>query len=153
MIQVEITLARPLDAGRVAAVMGQANDALRWLPRVHSRAQEVMFAGEMIDAGWVKVARDEADIVGFIAVRNDEIHSLYLRSDMQGKGIARLLVEESKLHRKHLGLWSFEANARASRFYRAAGFREMTRSDGSANDVGLPDIRFEWQAAWQKEGM
>ena len=152
MTLVEIANARALDAGGVAAVMGQANDAHRWLPRVHSRAQEVMFVGEMIDAGWVKVARDDTGIVGFIALHEDEIHGLYLRPQMQGRGIARKLVDGSKEQRKRLGLWSFQANVRASRFYRMAGFREVAQSDGQTNDVGLPDIRFEWQAAWQKDG-
>ena len=41
-------------------------------------------------------------------------------------------------------LRSGQANLRASRFYRAAGFIEVARSDGAGNDFGLPDVRFEW---------
>tara|TARA_R110002049_G_scaffold23781_6_gene84711 strand:+ start:102953 stop:103417 length:465 start_codon:yes stop_codon:yes gene_type:complete len=143
--QVVIHPARVLDAGAVGAVMGKAMDAQPWLPRVHSRAQDVAHVGAMIDAGWVKVARLEDDIVGFLARAGSEIHALYLHPAAQGRGIARRLLQEAKATRTHLGLWSFQANARAARFYRRAGFAEVTRTNGLRNDQRLPDIRFEWQ--------
>ena len=61
-IEVEIGPARVLDAGTLGALMGQANDALSWLPRVHSGAQDIMFVGDMVDAGWVRVARAEGRV-------------------------------------------------------------------------------------------
>ncbi|MFD2740822.1 GNAT family N-acetyltransferase [Sulfitobacter aestuarii] len=141
----QIGPARVLDAGRVAEVMGQANDRLAWLPRLISRAEELHLVGGMIDQGWVEVARGEDGIVGFLAREAREIHGLYLLPYAQGRGIARRLMDSAKAQSDNLGLWSFEANARATRFYRRAGFVEVRRSDGNGNDVGLPDIRFEWQ--------
>ncbi len=137
--------AHALDAGTLADVMARANAGLRWLPRVHSGAEEIATLGDMIDAGWVEVARQKGVIVGFLSRREAEIHGLYLHPVAQGKGIARALMQNAKRARDDLGLWSFEANARASRFYRKASFVEIMRSDGSGNDFGLPDIRFEWQ--------
>jgi len=137
--------ARPLDAGAVAAVMGAATDAQPWLPRIYSRAQDIMHAGDMIDAGWVNVAKHGETIIGFIARGETEIHALYLHPAAQGRGIARHLLDAAKGATGRLGLWSFEANARAARFYRKAGFIEVTRTCGAGNDAGLPDIRFEWQ--------
>ena len=140
-----IAPARALDAGKLAEIMRAANDRFGWLPVVFSRAQEIRYLGDMIDAGWVQVARLEGVLAGFLARRDAEIHALYLRPQMQGRGIARALLGEAKEASGHLGLWTYEANARATRFYRKAGFREVARSDGSGNEVGLPDIRFEWQ--------
>lgn len=137
--------ARVLEAGRLGTLMGDTNRRLPWLPKVHSGAQDIAHVGRMIDAGWVTVAHGADGILGFLARDGSEIHALYLRSEMQGRGIARRLMASAQEQSDRLGLWSFEANARASRFYRKAGFREVARSDGSANDVGLPDIRFEWQ--------
>ncbi|AXI48774.1 N-acetyltransferase [Sulfitobacter sp. SK012] len=125
--------------------MGQANDRLVWLPRSFSGAQDIMFAGDMIDTGWVRVARVEGAVVGFLARCGAEVHGLYLLPQMQGRGIARALMTEAQRTCDTLGLWSYEANSRASRFYRKAGFVEVSRSAGATNDVGLPDIRFEWQ--------
>ena len=144
MIGLEIGPARVLDAGTLGAVMGAANDRLSWLPRVQSRAEDIHHVGSMVDAGWVTVARQEGQILGFIACDGAEVHGLYLRPEVQGKGVARALMDHVKSARAKLGLWSYEANARATRFYKKAGFAETARSEGARNDVGLPDIRFEW---------
>ncbi len=141
---VRILPARPLDAGAVGDVLSCANDALPWLPRIHSRAEEVMFAGDMIDAGWVHVARQGPEIVGFMARARTEIHALYLTPGAQGLGIGRALLSQAKTACDRLGLWSYQANARAARFYARAGFAEVARTDGAGNDARLPDIRFEW---------
>ena len=143
-MQFEIRPAQSLDAGGVGAVMGQANDAFDWLPRVHSRAQEVGFASQMINAGWVEVVRQGGMVKGFLAREGAEIPGLYLHPDLQGRGIARLLIDRAKRAQPHLGLWVFQANARAQHIYRRAGFHEVARTQGHGNDAGLPDIRFEW---------
>jgi GNAT superfamily N-acetyltransferase len=141
---VRIVPARVLDAGAVGAVMAEANAALPWLPPVFSGAQDVRHAGDMIEAGWVKVARQQDEIVGFIARAGQEIHGLYLHPLAQGQGIARHLLDTSKAVCNQLNLWTYQANARAMEFYRAAGFVEVARGDGSGNEAGLPDVRLEW---------
>ena len=143
--ELTIAPARALDAGRLSDVMACANAQHEWLPQAHSRAEEIGVLGDMIEVGWVQVARTDEAVVGFLVRRNAEIHGLYLHPKVQGKGIGRRLINVAKDHRDHLGLWSFAANARASRFYRQAGFVEVMRSDGADNEFGLPDVRFEWQ--------
>ncbi len=145
MSGIRIRPAQPLDAGRLAAVMGQANARHLWLPRLYSGAQEIMFVGDMIDAGWVRVAMTGDEVAGFLARKGTEIQALYLRPHLQGRGIARALMFDAKSDAQALGLWSFQQNARAARFYRKAGFRETARTDGAGNDARIPDIRFEWQ--------
>ena len=144
MTGVLIAPARSLDAGAVGDVLSSANDALPWLPRVHTRAEEIRFAGDMIDAGWVQVARQGPEVVGFLARAREEVHALYLAPDVQGQGIGTALLNHAKSACHRLGLWSFQANARAARFYARAGFAEVARTDGAGNDARLPDIRFEW---------
>ena len=141
---VEIGPARVLDAGRLGELMSNSIARLGWMPQLHSRAEDIHFVGQMIDAGWVRVARMDGWPLGFLALSDDEVHALYLQPELQGKGIARALVEDAKTGRDHLALWCIELNARAVRFYRKAGFVETRRTDGAANDAGLPDIRFEW---------
>ncbi len=144
-LSVSISPAQVLEAGRLAALMALANARLDWLPQVYSRAEEIHTLGDMIDAGWVDVAREAGKPAGFIARRGSEIHGLYLYPALQGKGVARQLMKSAQASSDTLALWSFVANARASRFYRKAGFTETARSDGAGNDFGLPDIRFEWK--------
>lgn len=144
-MSVEIDPARALDAGAVGAILSHATDAAAWLPRLYSRAEELGFAGEMIDAGWVQVARKQGKIAGFLARDGSEIHCLYLARDAQRQGLGQALLDKTKATEAHLGLWVYQDNTQAQRFYKAMGFVEVTRTDGTTNDVGLPDIRYEWR--------
>lgn len=144
MSDVIIRPARTLDAGKLAGIMGSANARLDWMPKLYSGAEEIMLVGDMIEAGWVRAACVDDVVAGFVARKGTEIHGLYLRPHMQGKGVARTLMNDAQRNAKKLGLWSYVANDRATRFYGKAGFAEVTRTDGAGNDARLPDIRFEW---------
>jgi len=142
--QIVIVPARTLDAGRLADMMGAANGRLDWLPKLYSGAEEIVMISGMIDAGWVRVAYVDDVLGGFIARKGTEIHGLCVAPAKEGTGVARKLVANAKRKAKMLGLWSYQANTRATRFYQKAGFKEITRTDGAGNDAYLPDIRFEW---------
>jgi GNAT superfamily N-acetyltransferase len=147
MSEISITFARSLDAGAVGSILSASNELMPWLPRVHSAAEEIKYAGEMIDAGWVKVASINGRIVGFIARHETEVYALYVLPEAQDKGVGTALLEDAKTSCEKLGLWSYEANGVASHFYGLRGFVEVERTDGSGNEAGLPDIRFEWTKA------
>jgi GNAT superfamily N-acetyltransferase len=144
MIDITITPARSLDAGAVGHILSVSNDLMPWLPRIHTAAEEIKYSGDMIDAGWVRVARAEGKIVGFIARHETEIYALYVLPEAQDKGVGTALIEDAKSVCDKLGLWSYEANGVASHFYGLRGFVETDRTDGSGNEAHLPDIRFEW---------
>jgi hypothetical protein len=44
-----------------------------------------------------------------------------------------------------LGLWTFQVNAPAIRFYLRHGFRIIRRTDGAGNEEREPDLRMEWR--------
>lgn len=144
MNAVMIRPAQSLDAGKLADILAAANRELEWLPQLYTSAEEINVIGDMIDAGWVRCAYVDGMLAGFIARKGTEIHALCLRPHLQGQGIARALMKDAKRNAKKLGLWSYQANDRATRFYEKAGFAEITRTDGAGNDAHLPDIRFEW---------
>lgn len=144
MSTITISQARTLDAGAVGHILSVSNDAMPWLPRMHSAAEEIMYAGDMIEAGWVRVAKQDGKVVGFIARWEGEVHALYVLPEAQDNGVGTALLEDAKAEADVLALWSYQANSPATRFYGLRGFKETTRTDGSENDAGLPDIRFEW---------
>ena len=144
MTDVIITSARPLDAGAIGHILSVSNDAMPWLPRLHSAAEEIMYAGDMIEAGWVKVAKREGKVVAFIARHSEQIHALYVLPDAQDEGVGTALLQDAKETCETLRLWSYQANGAAARFYGLRGFIEIERTDGNENDAGLPDILFEW---------
>jgi GNAT superfamily N-acetyltransferase len=144
MIEVTISPARPLDAGAIGHILSVSNDLMPWLPRVHTAAEEIKYSGDMIDAGWVRVARVNGRIVGFIARHESEIYALYVLPEVKDKGVGTALLKDAMEDCDRLGLWSYEANGFATHFYLHRGFKEVARTDGSGNEAGLPDIRYEW---------
>jgi len=145
--------ARPTDAGAVGAILSSFTDATPWMPRIHSRAEDLSFAGRMIDRNWVQVAVRDDGVCGFLARDGAEILALYVRSDARSQGVGAALIRQAQAVRDRLELATFQANLGAQRFYRAQGFVETRRSDGAHNDEGLPDVSFRWTATrHQDEG-
>ncbi len=136
--------ATPLDAGRVGAILSAWIDETPWMPRIHTRAEDIAHADMMVQRGWVTVSECET-ITGFLARDKDDIHALYIAPDARGQGIGTRLLADAMQHHDHLTLWTFQANTRAQAFYERHGFTETDRTDGAGNDEGLPDIRYQWQ--------
>ncbi|MGB3243339.1 MAG: GNAT family N-acetyltransferase [Sulfitobacter sp.] len=137
--------ARSTDAGRVGEILSEFVDTTPWMPRVHTRAQDIAHAGALIEKGWVIVAEKEGVVCGFAACDAHNLNALYVGSAWRGQGVGSTLLIHLQRSKPRLRLWTFEANERAQTFYRRHGFEEITRTQGAANDENLPDIRFEWQ--------
>ncbi|MBY5931808.1 GNAT family N-acetyltransferase [Tateyamaria omphalii] len=140
--------AKPTDAGAVGAILSGFIDGTTWMPRIHTRAEDLSFAGHMIERGWVTVAEQGGQIRAFSARNGADVHALYVDARAQGQGIGADLLAEMQAASDHLTLWTFETNTGAQRFYLRHGFVEVERTDGARNDEGLPDIRYDWH----KEG-
>ena len=145
MSAVMIRPARVLDAGKLGDILAAANKQLAWLPPLYTSAEEIMLIGDMIDAGWVRTAYVDDGLVGFIARKGTEVHALAVVPHMEGQGVGRAMMRDAQRKAKKLGLWSYQANDRATYFYERAGFVEILRTDGAGNEAHLPDIRYEWQ--------
>lgn len=139
-----IRAATPLDAGRVGAILSGFVDATPWMPRIHSRAEDVAHAGEMIDRGWVDVIC-LPEVAGFIARDGETVHALYIAAAAQGEGHGKALLDHAKANTDRLSLWTFSTNDGARRFYEREGFAPVDRTQGAGNDEGLPDIRYFWE--------
>ncbi|WP_147108619.1 GNAT family N-acetyltransferase [Tateyamaria sp. syn59] len=140
--------AQPTDAGAVGAILSAFIDGTPWMPRIHTRAEDLSFAGHMIEKGWVTVAEQGGAVQAFCARNGADVHALYVSDTAQGQGIGAQLLSRMQAATDHLTLWTFQANTGAQRFYLRHGFAEAERTDGSRNDEGLPDIRYDWH----KEG-
>lgn len=147
-MSVRLRPARPTDAGTLGEMMTEAVSDRPWKPRLHSGAEDIAHAGEMIERGWVTVAesRDGGSLLGFLAREGAYVHALFIAPAAQGCGIGRQLVSAAQAESPRLELWTFEANGRAKRFYERAGFAIVARGDGTSNAEGLPDIHYRWEA-------
>ncbi|MEM9580672.1 MAG: GNAT family N-acetyltransferase [Pseudomonadota bacterium] len=144
-MSVHLRPAQVMDAGRVGDLLTQFAASTQWMPKLHSAAEDLAHAEMLITRGWVTVAEAETGVVGFLARDQAEVHALYVAADQQGQGIGAMLLQDAQQARQDLGLWTFQANTGAQRFYLRHGFAEDHRTDGARNDEQLPDIRYVWR--------
>jgi RimJ/RimL family protein N-acetyltransferase len=125
--------------GGYRGLMPQAYlDSLDPARRLSRRIQSLRNA-DRSRSGCLVVADDDGMVAGFADVgqsRDDdaesgkvgEVFAIYLVPDCWGKGFGRELMAAALTHLARLGydqaiLWVLDTNARARRFYEAAGFR------------------------------
>jgi GNAT superfamily N-acetyltransferase len=135
------------DAGEVAELWLQSfRAALPTVRVVHTDDQVRGWIRNVIielQETWLINVGDE--IAGLMTLADGEIDQLYLAPSRRGQGLGDLLIAHAKAQRPDgLGLWTFQVNAPAVRFYTRHGFRETARTDGSQNEEQEPDIRLEW---------
>ena len=136
--------ARPTDAGRTGEILSAFIDDTDWMPRIHTRAEDLSFAADMIDRGWVSVAESRGRVVGFSARDAQMVHALYVDAGARGRGCGGALLMQMQEATDVLTLWTFQTNTRAQAFYRRHGFVEGERTNGARNDEGLPDLYMTW---------
>jgi len=105
----------------------------RWFTELLGSARET----------WV-AERDDA-VVGYLVLDPDWLDSLYVRPGATGQGIGAALLDLAKaLRPEGFGLWVFESNEPARRFYRRHGLVEVRRTDGRGNEEQAPDVEMAW---------
>lgn len=138
-----IDAAQPADAPQLALILSDWIDQTPWMPRLHSRDADRAHVTDLIRSGGVLTARRDGTPVGFLFERDCHLGALYLDPSERGKGLGKRLLDRLKEECDTIGLWTFEANEPARRFYEREGFRVIERTEGD-NPEGLPDIRMFW---------
>ncbi|MFF3412729.1 GNAT family N-acetyltransferase [Streptomyces sp. NPDC002742] len=93
---------------------------------------------------WVAVA--EGSVVGLLVLDGEELEQLYLDPSWRGRGVGDRFVDLAKQQRPDgLGLWTFQVNGPAQRFYERHGFVAVERTDGLRNEEREPDVRYVWR--------
>ena len=109
---------------------------------IHAWMREVVFPRRSI-----RIAQVGDEIVGFAARDGAWLEHLYLKPSWIGKGIGRelldVIVAEARMVTPVLRLYTFQCNTGARRFYERNGFTAVSFGDGSSNEEGEPDIRYE----------
>lgn len=94
---------------------------------------------------WVAVAG--GSVIGLLVLDGEELEQLYLDPSWRGRGVGDRFVELAKqLRPDGLGLWTFQVNRPARRFYERHGFLAVEYTDGLRNEEHEPDVRYAWQS-------
>lgn len=93
---------------------------------------------------WVAVA--EGSVIGLLVLDGEELEQLYLDPSWRGRGVGDRFMDLAKQQRPDgLGLWTFQVNGPAQRFYERHGFIAVEHTDGLRNEEHEPDVRYTWQ--------
>jgi GNAT superfamily N-acetyltransferase len=142
-----IRRARPEDAPAIAETFSASFETLlTFLPNLHTHDERRHFITESVPRDHeIWVAEDEGCVVAFAALGESTLGHLYVHPDFHGRGFGTALLDKTKEVRPGgFTLWTFPANERACRFYERRGLHPIEYGDGSGNEEGVPDVRYEW---------
>ena len=144
-MSIDVEAARPGDGPAIGAILSDWIDETSWMPRIHTKEQDLSHGSWLIEVCDVFVVRDQGHVAGFLARQGGDIQALYVANEARRSGIGSALIHRAMADLDMLELWTFQANHAAVQFYGRLGFAEDRRGDGSENDEKLPDIHMIWQ--------
>jgi chorismate mutase/GNAT superfamily N-acetyltransferase len=133
------------DAEAVTAVHLAARGEAAMPPGIHTDAEVGAWLGSRIGQDEVWVAELDGAVVGYARFTPTWLDDLYVAPDAARRGVGTALLDVAKAHRPGgFCLWVFETNVPARAFYARHGLVELERTDGSANEERMPDVRMAW---------
>jgi putative acetyltransferase len=116
-----LRLAKSSDAPICAAIVNSWIDNTKWMPRIHSPDLITQMIKDGIPIREFWVIGDP--VLGYLSfnVEAQQIMGLYVARP--GIGLGRALLEQVKLGKSYIKLWSHSANTAAHRFYLREGFK------------------------------
>ncbi len=117
---------------------------LPYLPDLHTPDEDFGFFRDRVFAECEVWVTQAGPIDGFIAFRAGWVDHLYVHPERHRQGLGKALLTLPIRTHAPLRLWVFQRNTAAIGFYRACGFREIERTDGSRNEEREPDLLMEW---------
>lgn len=89
------------------------------------------------------VCEDDARVVGFIAMLDNEVGAIFVSPKSQGRGIGRALMDHARAGRDDLLVDVFKANEIGRAFYDAYGFEII--GELVHEETGQPLLRMRWK--------
>ena len=117
--------------------------ALPGIAHPHAEAEDRAWIRGVFARQSVWLACDGEAVVGVASCDGEWLTQLYLLPAYTGQGIGTDLLVRILAETPALKLWTFARNAGARRFYERNGFVAVEFGDGSGNEEGEPDVRYE----------
>tara|TARA_B110000208_G_scaffold9886_1_gene12573 strand:- start:383 stop:829 length:447 start_codon:yes stop_codon:yes gene_type:complete len=143
-VKLEFKVGTGSDAVEISQMLEDWAEATSWIPQVHSALERADYGRWLLDHTKVTILRHEGQSVGFLALEDNIVQSLYIKDGFQRLGFGQAAMRYAQEQFNELRLWVFQANDGAQQFYQKMGFEALETSDGQDNDYGLPDILYFW---------
>jgi putative acetyltransferase len=114
-----------------------------FLQETHWRDMEPAVRHDLLPIADTWVVIEDGDMVAFMSVIGDLIGGLFTHPDHQGQGHGRSLIGVARERFDPVFVEVFEANDRALRFYRRAGFVDHERNIDPASGLPVLILRLE----------
>jgi len=143
MPTLKIRRASLVDAEEAAAVFSASFRSMDFVPKLHSEEEDRTFVRGLIANKETWLALVDGRIAGLACIDSDWLTHLYVHPDQQGHSVGHALFETVRLERpKGFQFWTFQANARARKFYERRGCEAVEFTDGRRNEERKPDMRY-----------
>ena len=116
-----------------------------FIPAEYWIENRTLMAEKYLPNAEVYVAEDKEDILGFIALIDNHIASIFVDSKKQGKGIGSLLLNYGKALRTELTLNVYQKNEKSVGFYSSKGFKTLSET------IDVPTGEKEFAMKWVKQ--
>ena len=135
-----LRLAKSSDAPTCSAIVNGWIDNTKWMPRIHPPDLIAQMIKDGIPNREFWVIGDP--VVGYLSfnVEAQQIMGLYVSHP--GIGLGKALLDQVKLGKSYIKLWSHSANTAAHRFYLREGFKIL--GNEKIGSDGIKEICFEW---------
>ena len=137
----QLRLADLTDASACSKIVNEWIDNTNWMPRLHSPEEIMKMIRLGIDEREFWVIGDP--VIGYLSLNPNVRQIMGLYVAVPGEGLGKLLLNQVKVGRNYLKLWSHSANTAAHKFYLRKGF-ELTGNIKIGHD-GLEEKCFEWR--------
>jgi len=131
-----IRRATPADAEVVARINRESRaEAMPWLPDLHTPEEDVAWFRNTL-AGEAWIFEEDGEPVGYAAMKDGELHDLYVAPGAQRRGVGgALFAQVQAAHPDGFRFWAFRDNTRARNRPAVEHLREL----GYVRCVGADD--------------
>ena len=133
------------DAMEISQILEDWRMAASWVPQVHTDVERANYGRWLLEHTTVTILHCDGQSVGFLALEDNIIQSLYIKVGFQRLGFGQATIHYAQEQFNELRLWVFQADNGAQQFYQNLGFEALETSEGQDNDYGLPDIFYRWR--------
>lgn len=131
------------DLERAAEIWLEANlQAHGFIPRAYWEEQ-LETVRDLLPHAELYVWQDGGAIQGFIGLNGDHVEGLFVRPQLQGRGIGKALLDRARDAHGRLTLNVYRKNERAAALYRREGFQ--VRGEGVDGNTGEPEYTMVWE--------